>query len=49
MDQCTPLIGCEAMDFRYIDEGFEYLEENVIRKGSDCHPLVKLAYTAHNQ
>ena len=31
------------MDFRCIDEGFEYFKEDVIREGSDIYVSVKLA------
>jgi len=44
MYQRMPLLGYEVMEIHRIDEYFEYFEENVIRKGSDCDPLVKLAY-----
>ena len=27
-----------------INEEFEYFEQNIIREGSDCHPLVMLAF-----
>ena len=47
MYQRVPLLGYGAMNFCCIDEGFEYFEENVIGKGSDCYPSVKLAYTTH--
>ena len=37
------------MGIRFIDEEFEYFEDNVIREGSDCDLLIKLAYTPQSQ
>ena len=37
------------MGIRFIDEEFEYFEDNVIREGYDCDLLIKLAYTTQSQ
>ena len=44
-----PLLACDVIEIRCIDEEFEYFEENVIREGSDGDLLVKLAYTTQSQ
>jgi hypothetical protein len=42
-----PLVGCNAINFRRMNEGFEYFEEYIIGEGNDCdlRLLLKLAYT----
>ena len=51
MYQRMPLLGWGEMDFYFfINEEFEYFEEDVIREGSHCcHLLVKWAYTTQSQ
>ena len=48
MYQRMPLLGWEFIVY-FINEGFEYFEENVISEGSDCQLLVKWAYTTQSQ
>ena len=42
--QRTPILGCIVVAMRRIGENFENFEKNVIREGSGCDLLVKLAY-----
>jgi len=44
-----PPIECVEIVNHFIDKEFEYSQENIVREGSDCDLLGKLAYTAHTQ